>query len=104
MLKTIFQIEIHSRLFEFVLAAVVSKIFSTSESTDGTYWIEMANNILIRVFKSEVESRTQDSRPRPSTLKNPKSRSRTVLPKTPSRGQGLEHSRPRLRTKDTTWK
>ena len=39
MLKTIFQIEIDSQLFEFVLAAVVSKIFSTSESTDATYWL-----------------------------------------------------------------
>ena len=50
-LKTIFQIEIDSRLLEFVLAAVVSKIFSTSEGTDDTYWLKLANNILIRAFK-----------------------------------------------------
>ena len=49
--------------------------------------------------ESEVESRTQGSRPR--TQKNPRPRSKTAVPRTdrPSRGQGQECSRPR--TKDT---
>ena len=34
------------------------------------------------VFRTEVESRTQGSRPRPTTQKNPKPRPRTAFPRT----------------------
>ena len=51
---------------------------------------------------SEVESRTQGSRPRPRTQKKSKAKAKDSLFKDrTSRGQGQERSRPRPRTKDT---
>ena len=51
---------------------------------------------------SEVESRTQGSRPRPRTQKKSVAKTKDSLSEDrPSRGQGQECSRPRPRTKDT---
>ena len=53
--------------------------------------------------KSEVESRTQGSRPRPRTQKKSEAKAKDSLSEDRhSRGQGQECSRPRPRTKDTS--
>ena len=53
-------------------------------------------------FLSEVESRTQGSRPRPRPWTQTKSKAKDSLSEDrPSRGQGQECSRPRPKTKDT---
>ena len=57
---------------------------------------DIRNNIYVNFFMSEVESRTQGSRPRPRTQKNPRPRPRTAFPRTDTlqakdrnaRGQG----------------
>ena len=57
------------------------------------------------VYLSEVESRTQGSRPmpRPRTQKKSEAKAKNSLSKDRhSRGQGQECSRPRPRTKDTS--
>ena len=52
---------------------------------------------------TEVESRTQGSRPRPRTQKKSEAKAKDSLSKDRhSRGQGQECSRPRPRTKDTS--
>ena len=52
---------------------------------------------------SEVESRTQGSRPRPRTQKKSEAKAKDSLSEDRhSRGQGQECSRPRPRTKDTS--
>ena len=53
-----------------------------------------------RLLKSEVESRTQGSRPRPRTQKKSEAKDSLSEDRT-SRGQGQECSRPRPRTEDT---
>ena len=59
---------------------------------------------LLREFLlSEVESRTQGSRPRPRTQKKSDAKAKDSLSEDRhSRGQGQECSRPRPRTKDTS--
>ena len=55
-------------------------------------------------FLSEVESRTQSSRPRPRTQKKSEAKAKdkdSLSEDRHSRGQGQECSRPRPRTKDT---
>ena len=55
------------------------------------------------VYLSEVESRTQGSRPRPRTQKKSEAKAKDSLSEDrTSRGQGQECSRPRPRTKDTS--
>ena len=54
-------------------------------------------------YSSEVESRTQGSRPRPRTQKKSEAKAKDSLSEDRhSRGQGQECSRPRPRTKDTS--
>ena len=54
------------------------------------------------MYKPEVESRTQGSRPRPRTQKKSEAKTKDSLSEDRhSRGQGQECSRPRPRTKDT---
>ena len=56
----------------------------------------------VRYNNSEVESRTQGSRPRPRTPKKSEAKAKdSLFEDKPSRGQGQECSRPRPRTKDT---
>ena len=56
-----------------------------------------------RIKISEVESRTQGSRPRPRTQKKSEAKAKDSLSEDRhSRGQGQECSRPRPRTKDTS--
>ena len=55
-----------------------------------------------KVYRAEVESRTQGSRPRPRTQKKSEAKAKDSLSEDRhSRGQGQECSRPRPRTKDT---
>ena len=56
--------------------------------------------IWLYVSRSEVESRTQGSRPRPRTQKKSETKD-SLSEDRHSRGQGQECSRPRPRTKDT---
>ena len=58
---------------------------------------------LLVMLRSEVESRTQGSRPRPRTQKKSEAKAKDSLSEDRhSRGQGQEYSRPRPRTKDTS--
>ena len=54
------------------------------------------------MYITEVESRTQGSRPRPRTQKKSEAKAKDIHSEDrPSRSQGQECSRPRPRTKDT---
>ena len=59
--------------------------------------------VFFTVYLSEVESRTQGSRPRPRTQKKSEAKAKdSLFEDRHSRGQGQECSRPRPRTKDTS--
>ena len=60
-------------------------------------WLKYGKNYFTGLL-SEVESRTQGSRPRPRTQKNPRPRKDSLSEDRHSRGQGQECSRPRPRT------
>ena len=62
---------------------------------------QAVQRLRIYTYTSEVESRTQGSRPRPRTQKKSEAKD-SLLEDRPSRGQGKKCSRPR--TKDTSLK
>ena len=63
-----------------------------------TFVLKVATSGPHETFLSEVESRTQGSRPRTQKKSEAKN---SLFEDRPSRGQGQECSRPRPRTKDT---
>ena len=64
------------------------------------YFLGILSDIILCGLPTEVESRTQGSRPR--TQKKSEAKAKDSLSEDrPSRGQGQECSRPRPRTKDT---
>ena len=70
------------------------------------YWFNLGCQFFFYINRSEVESRTQGSRPRPRPRTQKKSEAKAKAKDSPSedrtsRGQGQECSRPRPRTKDT---
>ena len=89
--------------------AVTSKWFSSHHMKTLLVDINSLDSLsagVERHFLSEVESRTQGSRPRPRPRTQKKSEAKAKAKDSPSedrtsRGQGQECSRPRPRTKDT---
>ena len=91
--------EISIRTWEqtkFFLLRSVIKFCNLSKTT-------ISKRFLMRRLKTEVESRTQGSRPRPKTQKKSEVKAKDSFSEDRhSQGQGQECSRPRPRTKDTS--
>ena len=80
-----------------VIAPVLTNIFNACISFNRIFSKRVKNH------RTEVESRTQGSRPRPRTQKKSEAKAKDSLCEDRhSRGQGQECSRPRPRTKDTS--
>ena len=70
--------------------------------TGTTGYLYCAGTVPRLTFLTEVESRTQGSRPRPRPRTQKKSEAKdSLFEDRTSRGQGQERSRPRPRTEDT---
>ena len=97
--------ELHNFHWSLVKAAKVSPNAKFYNLSTG-YWVHYFFAIISPTYQySEVESRTQGSRPRPRTQKKSEAKALakdSLSEDRHSRGQGQECSRPRPRTKDTS--
>ena len=87
---------------KFNLKTVLQEIFEITAKLFLLLYFDLQYFALDRKYCiSEVESRTQGSRPRPRTQKKSEAKA-SLSEDRHSRGQGQECSRPRPRTKDTS--